>query len=94
MIASEEQCRVTISSGEQCRIKIANEEQCRSMIAIVEQCWIIKVGVEQCQIMIVKCGTAPDSTSEHGMYSMGTIIHYKLSDVTVTNYGKFLNLLM
>jgi hypothetical protein len=48
----------------------------------------------QCRKMIAKCGTVPDSTSEHDIYSMGTIINYNLSDVTVTNYGKFLSLLM
>ena len=54
--------------------------------------------------MIVMCGTVPDndsecravldSTSEHDMYSMGTIVNYDLSDVTMTNYAKFLILLM
>ena len=50
--------------------------------------------IAKCRTMIAKCGTVLDSTSKHGMYSMGTIINYNLSDVTVTNYGKFLSLLM
>jgi hypothetical protein len=41
-----------------------------------------------------ECETVLDSASEHGTYSMGTIIVYNLSDMTITNYGKFLNLLM
>ena len=58
----------------------------------------------QSRAVIVTCGTVPgsdsecetvlDSASEHGMYSMGTIMVYNLSDVTITNYGKFLILLM
>jgi hypothetical protein len=38
--------------------------------------------------------TMLESASERDMDTMGTIINYNLSDVTVTNYGKFLSLLM
>ena len=67
MTASVEQYWTMIASEEQCRIMIANVEQCRIMMASIEQCWIIIVSMEQCRIVIAKCGTAPDSTSEHGM---------------------------
>ena len=82
----------------------ASDSECRITIASVEQYWTMKASVEQCRIMIASmeqcCPTlryhypALDSTSEHGMYSMGTIINYNLSDVTMTNYGNFLSLLM
>ena len=41
-----------------------------------------------------KCRTALDSASERDMYSMRTIMNYNLSDMTMTNYDKFLILLM
>jgi hypothetical protein len=34
-------------------------------------------------------GTVLDGASEHYMYTIGTIIHYNLVDVTMTYYGKF-----
>jgi hypothetical protein len=34
-------------------------------------------------------GTVLDSASECGMDTIGSIINYNFSDVTMTNYGKF-----
>jgi hypothetical protein len=69
---------------------------CETMLYSDSECGTVPDNdskVEQCRTMMAS-GIVPDSTSEHGMYSMGTIINYNLSDVTVTNYGKFLSLLM
>ena len=59
------------------------------------------MSVGQCQraiarweIVINEWGLVLDSTSEHSIYSMVTIINYNLSDMTMTNHGKFLILLM
>ena len=68
--------------------------QCRTEIS---ECGTVpesdsKVG--HCRIVINEWGLVLDSTSEHSIYSMVTIINYNLSDMTMTNYGKFLILLM
>ena len=39
-------------------------------------------------------GTVLDSASERGMGTMGTILCYNFSDVTMSHYGKILSLLM
>ena len=40
------------------------------------------------------CNTVLGSASERGVYTMGAIPYYNFSDVTMSHYGKFLNLLM
>ena len=68
--------------------------KCGRVIAGVGHPWKVIAGVGQVPDSHIELVTVPDSAIEYGRYSMALYSSIMISDVTVTNYGKFQRLLM
>jgi hypothetical protein len=78
----------------QCWTVIVRVRKCGTVIAGVGHPWTVIAGVGQVPDSHIELVTVPDSAIEYGRYSMALYSSIMISDVTVTNYGKFQRLLM
>jgi len=84
---SDSECGVLPDSDSERGVVPDSDGRCGTVLDNDSECGVVPESDSECGVVL-------DGASKHGMYSMGTIINYDLSDVTMTNYGKFLILLM
>src|SRR6202030_2139834 len=76
------ECGMVPKSDSECGVVPESDSECGTVPDNDSECGVVPESDSECGVVL-------DGASKHGMYSMGTIINYDLSDVTMTNYGKF-----
>ena len=85
--------QVIVSFG-QCWTVIVRVRKFGTVIVGVGHPWTVIAGVGQVPDSHIELVTVPDSAIKYGRYSMALYSSIMISDMTVTNYGKFQRLLM
>jgi hypothetical protein len=87
VLNSASNCWTVLSSTSDCWTALSSASDCWTALSSASDCWTVLDSASESRTM-------PDSARERDMNTMSNITLYNFSDVTVTNYGNFLSLLM